>query len=471
MSSGAGKPTTSEAEIDHGQILVDELRTPPENDEVYGRINPDAPDVLALARDIQAHGILDPLVVTLDNFVLSGNRRLAAAKILGMDVVPCRVEAITRSSPRFIELLVAHNSQRIKRIDQVARELAVTIDPETAHRRLVESRQHDSAVNVSGLNLGAVRVRAAIGGNRPLADACIRVVNEMCDHWPLSDRQIHYLLLNDPPKLHDSKRARYANDPRSYRTLTNILTRLRLSGEIPFAAIGDETRPVTLSNTHANPQDYLRAELEAFLTNYWRDLQQSQPNHVELVVEKLTVQNTVKHIAYELTVPLTVGRGFSSIPPRYDMVQRFRKSGKDKLVVVIVSDLDPAGMTIAQSFGRSLRDDFGVEDDRLVCVKAALTKEQVDTLGLPPGGNVKLGAATAKEYIRRYGQHVWELEAVPITTLQQIVRDALLSVMDADRLNSEQRKEHEEARQLEGYRTAVLRQFEHGPISDWEARP
>jgi hypothetical protein len=463
------KATTAKSDVfDHGQKLVRDLQTPPENDAIYGRIRPGDLDVQELAKNIKRNGILEPLVVSVDGYVLSGNRRLTAARMIDLEVVPVRYENVRRGEAGFVRLIVSYNTQRVKTLDQQARELSATTDPVTAHRRLVESRRRESAVDAVALDLGAWRGRSEIKGNRPLADACIRVVNGLQPDWPLSDRQIHYLLLNDPPRLHELKHRRYANDKKSYRTLTNVLTRLRLSGEISFRAIADETRPITTWNVYAHPQAYLRKELSDFLTDYWRDLQQSQSNHIELIVEKLTVQSAVKNIAGDLCIPLTVGRGFSSIPPRFEMVQRFRRSGKEKLVVIMVSDLDPAGMTIAESFGRSLRDDFGVERDRLVVIKAALTPEQVERFNLPFAMEAKAGASTAREYIQRYGRHVWELEALPPETLKQIVRDALLQVMDIDKLNHEQRKEVEEAGQLQGYRAAVLKTFDHGQESEAE---
>lgn len=452
---------TSRAKFDHAPISI--LRTPPENDQIYGIIREDDPDVIHLSNDIRRNGILDPLVVSADNFVISGNRRLMAARMAGLDSIPCRrLDDVVRGTSEFIQLVVSHNAQRVKTIDQQARELAVSIDPVTAHRRLVEHRKKQSTVDAVPLELGARRNRSEIKGNRPLADACVRVVYDAEKYWPLSDRQIHYLLLNNPPRLHISKRGIYRNDKQSYRTLTNILTRLRLNGEIPFEAIEDTTRPVSKWNTHPHPGAYLESALGSFLTDYFRDLQQSQPNHVELVVEKLTVKNAVEPIAMDYAIPLTVGRGFSSIPPRYEMVRRFRQSGKEKLIVIIVSDLDPAGMTIAESFGRSLRDDFGVESDRLAVVKAALTIEQVKQLGLLPAIEAKSGASTSGEYIRRYGRHVWELEAVPPEQLREIIRETVLSVMDLEQLNHEQRLEVQEAATLAGYREAVLRTFDHG---------
>ena len=463
---GKEKTTVNEGTFDHGQISVSDLRTPPENDRIYGVIRETDPDVIELAASILRKGVLDPLVVNAAGWVISGNRRLCAARMAGLDSVPCRVVDVPAGSPEFVRLAVEHNAQRVKNIDQQARELAVTIDPSAAHRLLVESRRRGSGGDAASLALGDRRERSAILGNRPLADACVRVVQEMRSEWPLSDRQIHYLLLNDPPRIHCRKRGRYMNNAKSYHTLTGILTRLRLNGEIPMSAIEDSTRPTTLYHVHPHPQAYLREALEGFLKNYWRDLLQTQPDHVELVVEKLTVRGTLRPVSDELTVPMTVMRGFSSLPPRAAMVERWRKSGKDRLAVVVVSDLDPAGMTIAEAFGRSLRDDFCVPEDRLLVVKAALNHSQVVELGLQPDMEAKVGASTAREYIRRYGRHVWELEAVKPPVLRKIVMDALLQVIDVDKLNHEQRLEVGEAAELAGYRAAVLRTFDHGQKSD-----
>jgi len=165
--------------FDHGQISVSDLRTPPENDRIYGVIRETDPDVIELAASILRKGVLDPLVVNAAGWVISGNRRLCAARMAGLDSVPCRVVDVPAGSPEFVRLAVEHNAQRVKNIDQQARELAVTIDPSAAHRLLVESRRRGSGGDAASLALGDRRERSAILGNRPLADACVRVVQEM----------------------------------------------------------------------------------------------------------------------------------------------------------------------------------------------------------------------------------------------------------------------------------------------------
>ena len=50
----------------------------PENAKLYHPINSDDPDVLALAHSIAERGLLEPLVVTRDHYIISGHRRYAA---------------------------------------------------------------------------------------------------------------------------------------------------------------------------------------------------------------------------------------------------------------------------------------------------------------------------------------------------------------------------------------------------------
>ena len=82
---------------------------------------------------------------------------------------------------------------------------------------------------------------------------------------------------------------------------------------------------------------------------YWRDFMASQPLHIEIVGEKNTVKGTIRPVAAEYCIPLTLAHGFSSIPPRYDLAKRFRRSGKEKLLLLIVRTSTPEGEVIATS--------------------------------------------------------------------------------------------------------------------------
>lgn len=79
----------------------------------------DVGDVRELADSIRAQGIKQELLVTPSGDrdgrpmyrVVIGHRRLAAAKIAGLDMVPCRVEGMTAREER--ELMLVENTQRV----------------------------------------------------------------------------------------------------------------------------------------------------------------------------------------------------------------------------------------------------------------------------------------------------------------------------------------------------------------------
>jgi hypothetical protein len=183
------------------------------------------------------------------------------------------------------------------------------------------------------------------------------------------------------------------------------------------------------------------------------------------------VAGILKPVAMKYCIPMTSGRGYCSLPPRYDMARRFRKSGKERLVVIIVSDFDPDGETIAESFARSMRDDFAIK--KIDAIKAALTYQQTQELTLPPAMKAKKRGAgdefrgIAKKFVEKYGENVYELEAIPPEKLQEIVTSTIDSVLDVDAFNYEVAKEREDCVILDAARRrahAALR----GVLSDTE---
>jgi hypothetical protein len=328
-------------------------------------------------------------VVTRDGFILSGHRRHAACRLAGLREVLCRVEDITRDDPEFEAILVEHNRQRVKGLDEVVREQVITGDPEDAYRSLVEYRKAKSAVSGEFLSIEGTKTRKEItGAKMPMLRAVIRIIEENRGYWPQSDRRVHYGLLNDPPLRHASKPdSRYRNDRRCYQDVCDLLTRARLAGLVPFQAIADPTRTVCNWDVDRGPGAFVSRELDHFLKGYWRDLQQGQPNHIEIVGEKNTVEGSIRDVAAEFCIPYTLGRGYCSLDPRYQMSQRFLASGKDKLIVLVLSDFDPEGEDIPNSFARSMRDDFGITN--VVARKVCLTYEQVLARDLPQTFDIK----------------------------------------------------------------------------------
>jgi hypothetical protein len=434
---------------------LDAIRPSPANNKLYRPVSPSDPDLVALAQSIRQHGLREPIVVTLDDFILSGHRRHMACRLAGLTVVPCRVENIRSTDPQFLTMLRECNRQRVKSFDEIAREEVVSANPEEAYRVLVEHRKKQTGIEVETIAIVGTKHRAAISkAKQPMLNAIRAILEARRNFWPLTERQIHYALLNDPPLVHANKpQSPYQNTVPCYKATCDLVTRARLEGLIPFQAIEDPTRPVRAWNFHRGPGSFLRAQLDEFLKGYYRDLQQSQPNHIEIVGEKNTIDSIIRPVAAEFCIPMTIGRGYCSIPPRHAMARRFKTGGKEKLILLALGDFDPEGEDIAHSFARSLRDDFDVK--AIEAVKVALTAAQVHELHLPPIMKAKATSSRYEDFVERHGDDVFELEAVPPDRLQEILRQAIDGVLDVDAFNAEVDAEKRDAARLDGIRRAL----------------
>lgn len=441
------------------ELPIDSVRVARENDVIYQPFGVENRDDFDLYESIAADGIRDPLVLSADGFLLSGHRRLAAARLASLEAVPVRYtedvfEALCHADR--LKLLRQFNRQRDKTPGERVREVMLDIDPEEAYEKMMRRRLSNYLLkperNESTVELGERKKRSRIT-TRKFLDAAIKVIEANKDYWPLTDRRVHYLLLNDPPPRHDNKRhSAYVNDLASYKALTNLLTRARIEGLIPMEAIDDTTRPIQQGGGFSSPEEFIRQESENFLLGYSRNLMQDQPHHIEIMVEKAALTTIVQRVAREYCVPVTTGRGFSSLTPRHKLYRRFLYSGKKRLVLLMLTDFDPDGEQIAESFARSMRDDFGVED--IDARKVLLTREDIE--GLPSDLTAKPSSPNYAKFIRKYGTRAVELDAAPVDLIQKKLREAIEAVIDVSAFNAQVELEKEDARFVEAHRRSVL---------------
>jgi len=435
-------------------VPVHSIFPSPENETIYKPIVASDPANIELAESVKENGVLQPIGITMDNFIVDGHRRHLAARIAELQVVPIRFEPFYRLDdngnvrPDFVAKLREFNRQRVKSLDEVLREAVVESDPEEAYESLIAHRKAKAKVNVETMDIREGKQRVKVSeGKQPMLKACQDIVAEFTkkDLLPLSDRRMHYLLAQHyKPPLHTSRpKIRYGLNDASYAALTRLLTAARFEGSIPWEAIGDETRPVTIWRVHDNPQPFLAEQVGGLFKGYWRNLMQSQPCRIEIFGEKNTVGPIIRPVAGRFTIPVTLGRGFCSSPPRHDLAVRFKKSGKDRLIILLVTDFDPPGQEIAHSFARSMRDEFDI--DNIDAVQVALTRDQVDNFKLPSGGKAKPKSQGYARFVQQYGDQVYELEALAPELLQKLLQDAIDSVIDHRAFNHELDAEKQDA--------------------------
>jgi Predicted transcriptional regulators len=448
----------SEERAEPGRVFEMELweiAPSPLNEKLYRPIDdPDDPEIIALKESIAEHGVKEPLIITTDDVILSGHRRYVAAKLAGRESVPCIRVAIDSDDPEFLRLLGECNRQRIKTHDEIFRETVVAkADPDEEYESLIAHRRKKSATKVETIKIIGKKTRKKISAAKiPFLNAIKRVMAALKAFWPLTDRTIHYELLGDPPLKHASKPdSVYTNEKKSYNSLTELLTRARLVGIIPMDSIDDATRPIVTWDAHASTAPFIRRSIGDFLKGYWRDLQQSQANLIEIVGEKNTLAGFIRPIAEKYCITFTTGRGYCSLAPRRDMAARFKKSGKEKLIVLFLSDFDPDGQEIAHSFARSMRDDFDIPVEG---VQVMLTAAQVRKYKLLPEMKASDKESRHRDkFIAKHGDDVFEVEALPIKIRQKLLTAAIDSVIDRKAFNAELDAEKADAAFLADLRT------------------
>jgi hypothetical protein len=86
----------------------------------------------------------------------------------------------------------------------------------------------------------------------------------------------------------------------------------------------------------------------------------------------------------------------------------------------------------------------------------ALTRDQVDEYALPSNLFAKASSSRHKTYVQQHGDHVWELDALSPEQLQEITRQAILSVLDMDKFDHERQAELDDAKKLADIRATVF---------------
>lgn len=96
-----------------------------------------------------------------------------------------------------------------------------------------------------------------------------------------------------------------------------------------------------------------------------------------------------------------------------------------------------------------------IEQEKLFTVKSiGLSMDQIKQYNLPPNP-AKITDPRAKDYIRKYGQKSWEVDALPPNRLTALVESALNELVDAKAFNSQIKKELEHKKQLKKWASSV----------------
>lgn len=443
-------------------VPTGKIQPSPENSEVYGAINAKTdPALPMLVRSIRRLGLEEPLILTRDNFILSGHRRFVVLQAIGAKVIPVRYANVTRADATdYHRLLAQYNPQRVKSVASLISEKLLQTDKANYKHSWTKYHQKRSNKKIGAMRVPGSKSFENIGDRQQeFLNAVIEIIENMENYWPLSVRQIHYKLLNKPPLTQTTKNMnekwRYRNDLASYNKLSNLLVSARYEGSVDWSCIDDSTRQSrTFDDGYQDLSEFIDAEVEGFMDSYRyrRHRLEGQPNHVEVLLEKNTLVNICQDICKNFGVAFTPLRGYGGPSVWHEIEERWREKVDThdgpidpKCILIIVSDHDPEGLDLADDAVRSLRDNHEVEVE---AIRPAVTLEQVRQFNLHPN-NAKESSARFPKYVERTGtRQSWECEALDPEVIRTSLHKAILSVLDTKQLDAVQERECEEKDQL-----------------------
>ena len=233
--------------------------------------------------------------------------------------------------------------------------------------------------------------------------------------YTLTLRQIYYQFV---------ARGLLANEQREYNRLGNLVNDGRMLGLIDWNAIEDRTRRLEGLTHWDSPRQILNAVAGQFRYDKWKN----QPWRIEVWIEKEALAGVFEAVCNELDIPFLSCRGYGSQSVMWRAAMRLRgyetRDGQRTLILHF-GDHDPSGMDMT----RDIEDRLFTFGSRVQVKRIALNMDQVEEYD-PPPNPAKLSDTRATEYIRKFGDESWELDALNPATLSDLVREEVAQKLD-----------------------------------------
>lgn len=154
---------------------------------------------------------------------------------------------------------------------------------------------------------------------------------------------------------------------------------------------------------------------------------------VEIWVEKDSIRNFIAILASEYRLSIQVLRGFASLSMYRKALERARKRGVT--TILYIGDFDPSGLLIETIAQEEMDHQRGITFHRI-----AITLNQINRFK-PPSRPVNMRDSRAEAYVERYGERVWDAEAIRPRTLHRLIESGLKAAVPLEFLLEAESKE------------------------------
>ncbi|MCG5239565.1 hypothetical protein MCW82_07255 [Azospirillum doebereinerae] len=235
--------------------------------------------------------------------------------------------------------------------------------------------------------------------------------------FTLTLRQLYYQFV---------ARALIPNTMQSYKRLGQIVNDGRMAGLIDWEAIEDRTRNVRSVSTWPTPKSIIEASARSFRLPRWRD----QPCHVEVWIEKDALVGVIEPVCTAHFVPYFACRGYTSQSEQWRAGRRLARANElgKRVIVLHLGDHDPSGLDMTRDNDERLAL-FAGDVEAVEIRRLALNMDQVRK-HKPPPNPAKEADSRFADYVKRFGDKSWELDALDPTIIDTLIRDQLRELID-----------------------------------------
>lgn len=247
--------------------------------------------------------------------------------------------------------------------------------------------------------------------------------------FSLTLRQLYYQFV---------ARGLFENKQANYSRLGDVVSDGRMAGLISWLAIEDRTRNLRGLNTVKDPAAAVRQARDAYRIDLWED----QPYRPEVWIEKDALVGVIGGICDELRVDFFACRGYNSQSEQWRAGQRFARYMQkgQRPIVFHLGDHDPSGIDMTRDNRDRLSLFAGIP---IILQRLALNMPQIDQYG-PPPNPTKLTDSRAPDYIAKFGDESWELDALDPQVIADLIEDAILKVRDETKWDAALAREADE---------------------------
>ena len=353
-----------------------------------------------------------------------------------------------------------------------------------------ESRGSD----IININLGH---KVWTASKRELKEQIVDICENYLDGgYTLTLRQLYYQLVSQDA---------IPNHDKVYKKLSSIKDEIVYSGGVDWSVFEDRGRVPFLPYY----ENDVKSALEYTAIHYRIDRQRGQNTIVEVWTEKDAISSILKKITSYYGVRISVNKGYTSttaIKGAYDRFIEAINEGK-KIKILYFGDHDPSGLDMIRDINDRLLNMFCTGEqfdtslfDRMVfdsdseaegelfnewvkvhskefpqekdtgkmtieelkkyqylpffkmffeVVPVGLTMEQIKQYN-PPHNPAKITDPRAKEYIKKFGEVSWEVDALTPRVMESIVKNGIEEFIDMDLFNEVMSQESNERNEIKG---------------------